>query len=323
MDYDFLPVSNGSGDAATMTVTNDRLTGSTTLKVSSVANVPAKFIGTYGTLGANNLITPASKRDFKGHVSGADIIIDAWEPGSTDAGNTVGQIVLIKPNTGWSNRVAKFIKDMTGFGTPPDIFVDDLVANTITVGGKDVSQLTPTGLIAPFGGAAAPGGWLLCDGAAVSRTTYAALFAVLGTTYGAGNGTTTFNLPDTKGRSLVGVDSAALRNPDNNLRGQSAGAALVALSVGQLPSHQHTGNTGGGGDHNHASNTAGQTVFTAGSTNTLTDNRGGGFQQVTWGNTVTSTNGNHGHSFLTDATGSNSAHENRPPYLVVNHIIKT
>ena len=69
-----------------------------------------------------------------------------------------------------------------------------------TVGG------IPSGAVLPFAGTAAPAGWLLCYGQAVSRTTYAALFNALGTAYGAGDGSTTFNLPDLRGRVPGGKD---------------------------------------------------------------------------------------------------------------------
>lgn len=62
-----------------------------------------------------------------------------------------------------------------------------------------------TGMVIPYAGSAAPSGFLLCNGAEISRTTYAGLFSVIGTTFGAGNGTTTFNVPDTRGRSIIGV----------------------------------------------------------------------------------------------------------------------
>lgn len=62
----------------------------------------------------------------------------------------------------------------------------------------------PTGGMVPFGASSAPTGWLICDGSAVSRTTYAALYAVIGSTYGAGDGSTTFNLPDRRGRTSIG-----------------------------------------------------------------------------------------------------------------------
>ena len=67
----------------------------------------------------------------------------------------------------------------------------------------------PTGSVIPFAGKTAPTGWLMCQGQAVSRTTYAQLFSVIGTTFGSGDGSTTFNLPDLRGRVAVGVDSDA------------------------------------------------------------------------------------------------------------------
>lgn len=66
----------------------------------------------------------------------------------------------------------------------------------------------PTGIVMPYAGSITPSGWLACDGSAVNRTTYAALFTALGTTFGVGNGSTTFNLPDMRGRSPVGVGAS-------------------------------------------------------------------------------------------------------------------
>lgn len=96
----------------------------------------------------------------------------------------------------------------------------------------------PTGTILEWGGDPTdiPSGYLYGDGQAVSRTTYAALFAKYGTKYGAGNGTTTFNLPNGKGRFRIGVDgSAEFLNV-----GQIGGVKVINLS------HQHTGVTGNG-----------------------------------------------------------------------------
>ena len=67
--------------------------------------------------------------------------------------------------------------------------------------------MTPSGVIVPFAGSNAPSGWLLCAGQAVSRTQYAGLFLTISTTYGAGDGSTTFNLPDLRGRTIAGVDN--------------------------------------------------------------------------------------------------------------------
>lgn len=79
---------------------------------------------------------------------------------------------------------------------------EEIVTGTTGGGG-----IMPAGALMPFAGSVAPVGWLLCDGQAVSRTAYAALFAAIGTTYGAGDGSTTFNLPNVKGRIIVGQDT--------------------------------------------------------------------------------------------------------------------
>lgn len=81
------------------------------------------------------------------------------------------------------------------------------VKTYVDAGGSaaNLQRLLPTGTILPYAAAAAPSFFLLCDGSAVSRTIYAALFAVIGTTYGAGNGSTTFNLPDARGRVILGA----------------------------------------------------------------------------------------------------------------------
>ena len=89
----------------------------------------------------------------------------------------------------------------------------------------------PVGCVIPFAGAAAPTGWLLCQGQAVSRTTYAQLFSVIGTTYGSGDGSTTFNLPDMRGRVAVGSDANSLGTKD--------GQKSITLTVEQIPSHNH------------------------------------------------------------------------------------
>lgn len=109
----------------------------------------------------------------------------------------------------------------------------------------DEGDPVPTGQITAFGGAAAPTGWLLCDGTAVSRTTFAALFAVLGTAYGVGDGSTTFNLPDLRQRFPMGKAASG------------TGSTL--------------GGTGGTVDHVHALNTSssGALVRVNNSTNTI------------------------------------------------------
>jgi hypothetical protein len=105
--------------------------------------------------------------------------------------------------------------------------------------------LMPVGSIMPYGGTTAPDGWLMCDGTAVSRTTYAELFTVVGTAFGEGDGTTTFNLPDLRGTFLRGRDAGAGRDPDAGgceemASGGNSGDAVGSVQDDQYKSHTHT-----------------------------------------------------------------------------------
>lgn len=106
--------------------------------------------------------------------------------------------------------------------------------------------VNPPGLVSAFAGAktAVPDGWILCDGSAVSRTTYAKLYTALGTAHGSGDGTTTFNLPDYRGRFLRGVDDGAGRDPDAATRtvsntGGNAGDLVGSTQEDEFKSHTH------------------------------------------------------------------------------------
>lgn len=117
-NYDFLSASDGTGDASLMHITATRIVGATAITVDTVVGVPAKFIGTSGNLLSSGLLDPTTVTNFRGHTASGALQIDAFEPGSTDKGNTATQVVIIKPNTGWANRVATFIQNATGLGTP-------------------------------------------------------------------------------------------------------------------------------------------------------------------------------------------------------------
>lgn len=108
----------------------------------------------------------------------------------------------------------------------------ELAADGLLVSGLNAF---PSGMIVPYGGDAAPTGWLLCDGSAVNRSTYANLFAAIGTKFGIGDGSTTFNLPDTRGRVLPGVAPAG-GHVDMATIGLNDGTAVL----NRRPKHQHT-----------------------------------------------------------------------------------
>lgn len=155
----------------------------------------------------------------------------------------------------------------------------------------------PTGGLVMWSTASAPSGYLLCDGSAVSRTTYAALFAVVGTTFGSGDGSTTFNLPNYTNRMPYGTTIGAT--------GGSADAIVV--------SHTHTATST---DSGHVHNTG----FTVGS-----DTVSGGpitIQVVKSGSNNTGT-GNANITTTINSTGSSGTGANLPPYLGINFIIKT
>jgi phage-related tail fiber protein len=112
----------------------------------------------------------------------------------------------------------------------------------------------PAGAIIAYGGTSAPSGYLICDGSAISRTTYSALFSAIGTAFGSGDGATTFNLPDFRGRFLRGYDGSAGNDPDKATRtamnsGGNTGNNLGSVQDDTFQNHQHDGSEyAGGGD---------------------------------------------------------------------------
>ena len=130
----------------------------------------------------------------------------------------------------------------------------------LSVGLGTVTQV-PAGIVSAFAGVTAPSGWLMCYGQAVSRADYSALFTALSTTYGSGDGSTTFNIPDMRGRAIAGVDnmggSAASRLTStvltaSNTLGATGGTQTHTMSSAEMPSHTHTQDS-----HNHTQNSHG------------------------------------------------------------------
>jgi len=124
------------------------------------------------------------------------------------------------------------------------------VADDNSAGGY---PLIPVGGLMPYAGSTSPEGWLLCDGSAISRTTYANLFALIGTTYGSGNGTTTFNVPDMRSRMPIGAGAGT--GLTSRALAATGGAESVVIASGNLPTHVHSINppstTSGNDDPGH------------------------------------------------------------------------
>lgn len=143
--------------------------------------------------------------------------------------------------------------------------------------GLDVASTIPSGTVQDFAGSETPSGWLLCDGSAVSRVVYAALFTAIGTIWGVGDGSTTFNLPNLARRARVGSGGAGTGTLGASV-GSTGGEETHTLTTPEIPAHTHsytvvsgtnagasgvsfaayvstitgtTGSTGGGGAHNN------------------------------------------------------------------------
>lgn len=255
-------------------------------------------------------------------ISNAQVVTlaNALLPASGGTGITsLGSGVATFLGTPSSANLLAAVTDETGtgslvFGTAPTISSANLtgtpVAPTAAVG-TNTTQVATTafvqasglvGEIKMWGTASAPTGYLLCDGTAVSRSTYAALFAIIGTTFGAGDTTTTFNLPDYRGRMPIGVSgSYALAS--------TGGSATTTLITANLPSHTHPITDPG---HIHSFNIA--------------PRLGGSLSQPSNGEPVSATaNTNSAFTGITatDATGSGTAATTISPYLAINFIIKT
>jgi microcystin-dependent protein len=218
-------------------------------------------------------------------VNGTLVAAGLTDTGNLSVGGTLGVTGATSLSTGSISGVMTAPTAAAGTNTTQ-------LATTAFV----LSNGAPTGGLIMWGTGTAPSGWLLCAGAAVSRTTYAALFAVIGTTFGVGDGTTTFNLPNYTNRTPYGTTVGAT--------GGSADAVVV--------SHTHTATVTDPG-HSHL-----ETYYSS---------TGGGYGLQAGPNDFAATKQTGtsvtGISVANSTAGVSGTNANLPPYLGINFIIKT
>lgn len=178
--------------------------------------------------------------------------------------------------------------DVSGDIHGNDFYGNSMYSDGVKLARVDELETTPAGSIMAWPSQYPPVNWLICNGQAVSRSTYSDLFAIIGVQFGAGNGSSTFNLPDLRGRVAVGHDSS---QTEFTPIGKGAGAKTHTLTTAQMPAHTH-----------------GAVVWYSG-TSTLA---GSGTIPIVRANTTKTT----------DSAGGGEAHNNLQPYLTVNYIIK-
>jgi microcystin-dependent protein len=165
----------------------------------------------------------------------------------------------------------------------------------------------PIGAIMPFAGSTAPTSWLFCSGQLVSRATYATLFGIISTTYGVGDGSTTFGIPDLRGRTPIGFDAAQASG-----RLTAAGCGINSGTLGAVGGNQfEQAHIHGVTDGAHAHN------ITFGATSALVGRSDGDIQAAVVNATVTA---NAFTGIAIQSTGSGSS-QNVPPGIILNYII--
>lgn len=230
---------------------------------------------------------------------------------ATLTGNTAATNLLI------SNTATVSTLRVTGTGTAPTKSAGDNSTNIATTAYVDSALSTgllPAGMISVFAGPSSPpSGWLFCWGQEVSRTTYASLYSAIGTTYGSGDGSTTFNIPDLRGRVVAGRDDmggvSANRltglsgGVNGDVLGAFGGTETHTLTIAQMAAHTH--NTTGAWSNASPWNVG----FDYWATTSSSEGR------------VSATTSS-GLRYKTSSSGGGGSHNNVQPTFILNYIIK-
>ena len=337
------------GNGRAITIAN----GDSAIIYADGAGTP-KVIDITKELSAKNIITPTSTSDVKFNISGTEVLQvtnssnDVIIKPIVDEKDIIFQqrdgteVARIEDNGTFNIVTDKLAINATAVTTTAAelnlLDGDTAVGSSITLADADgvvvndggatktipVSDfrtyIMPAGSVIPYAGTSAPTGFLFCDGSAVSRTTYATLFAAISTTYGSGDGSSTFNLPDLRGRVVAGKDnmggSSQNRLTDQtggvngDTLGDTGGSETQALTEANLPAHTHT-----------FSDTDTHTVsiprpFISGAANNSVNVDGSGVRSDSGSITVSI-------SGTTSSVGSGSAHNNVQPTIILQYIIRT
>jgi microcystin-dependent protein len=273
----------------------------------------------YGTALTQGAVTDADLVEYDNSTSGLT---------ATDVKAAIDEVVALPSvPTPQSSKYGNLIVQNTADDDYELLNSQGTSGQVLTSGGADAlptwttpsTAAVPTGVISIWATGTAPSGYLLCNGSAVSRTTYSTLFALIGVIYGNGDGSTTFNLPDFRGQFVRGTDNSAGVDPDaasRTDRGDATTGDAVGTKQGEATkAHLHasgtltTSTTG-----NHAHTFPGQ-----GSPGTGGEALNDGLPS---GTITTSTAGNHSHT-ISGSTANSSGSETRPINIGMNFIIKT
>lgn len=300
---------------STITTSNLIISGNITLPNITSSNLFSNnFISTRSITTGNLLVNSYNNSNVFGNVLNSDYANIANVSNLTIS--TISRL-LVSGNLGTTN-----------FSTSNVILTGNLVVNHTSninaniISSSGISNIIPIGSIFPYVSTTTlPYGYLLCDGQAISRSTYPHLFSVMSTTYGIGDGSTTFNLPDLRAKIPFG---ASATYPF----GTSGGSATQTLNTSTMATHTHTSTLNVSHSHTLIDAFSGRNPMR--STNS-TNRQGGGSRIIAYGNDETMPTVSGGVDTTTDTYGGNtsvtgsgvpSSFSILPPYIVLTYIIK-